>query len=260
MKRYLRFIIVMMIVLSINVSAFGASLYKIEALNNNSIKISSSQTNVKTKVMVEKGTEKYYYNVNNSEEIIPLQMGKGSYSVKVLENISGTRYRVVEKKSINITSETSKDLYLGSNQPVYWAGQKNTIKLAEKISKDLKSDEEKVKAAYNYVIKNIKYDYNKINNIDDSYVPELDLVLSSGQGICYDYSALFAGVLRSQGIATKLVKGYKNDLDAYHAWNEVLLDGKWVIIDTTYDAALKDSKIKISMVKSEDEYKTEKVY
>lgn len=84
----------------------------------------------------------------------------------------------------------------------------------------------------------ISYDSKKINTIDDSYVPELDKILATKQGICYDYSSLFAGILRSQGIPTKLVKGYKSDLGTYHAWNEVLIDGEWKVIDTTYDAAL----------------------
>jgi transglutaminase-like putative cysteine protease len=260
MKRYSMVLILFVFLFSFSLGVFGESVYSIDTLNNTSIKISSSQINVKTKVMVEKGSEKYYYNVNNGEEIIPLQMGKGIYTVKVLENISGKKYKVVEKKEINIKNEVSQELYLASNQPIYWIEQKNTVELGKKITKDLKSNEDKVQAVYDYVIENIKYDYNKIKNIDDSYVPELDLVLSTGQGICYDYASLFAGVLRSQGIPTKLVKGYKNDLDAYHAWNEVLIDENWVIIDTTYDAALKDSKVKTSMIKSVDEYKVERVY
>lgn len=243
-----------------NRDAFGESLYKIDTLDDTSIKIISLQTDVKTKVIVEKGEEKYYYNINNDEETIPLQMGKGMYTVKVLENISDKRYKVVEKKEINLENEISEELYLSSNQPVYWMGQKNTIELGEKITKGLTSKEDKIKAIYDYVICNIKYDYNKINTIDDSYVPELDSILLVGQGICYDYASLFAGVLRSQGIPTKLVKGYKDDLDAYHAWNEVLIDGEWLTIDTTYDAALKDSKKEASMIKSVDEYTKIRVY
>ncbi|MBU5438687.1 transglutaminase domain-containing protein [Tissierella sp. MSJ-40] len=60
-------------------------------------------------------------------------------------------------------------------------------------------------------------------------------------------------MLRSQGIPTKLVKGYKNDLKAYHAWNEVLLDNNWVIVDTTYDAALGKNKDN-NMLKNSVEY------
>ncbi len=44
-------------------------------------------------------------------------------------------------------------------------------------------------------------------------------------------------MLRSIDIPTKLVMGYKNDIEKYHAWNEVYLDGKWINLDTTYDSA-----------------------
>ena len=244
---------------SFTTPVFGEGIYQIDRVGDCSVKISSSVLASKTKVMVEKGKEKYYYNVNNQEETIPLQLGKGIYSIKVLENISGKKYRVVDKKQIDIKEE-SKDLYLASNQPVYWTSQNDTIALGEEITKGLGSEEEKIKAVYDYITENIKYDYKKIKNIDDNYVPELDSVVQMKKGICYDYASLFAGMLRSQDIPTKLVKGYKNDLDAYHAWNEVLLDGKWVLVDTTYDAALKESKKKISMKKAKDDYNKVRVY
>ena len=45
-------------------------------------------------------------------------------------------------------------------------------------------------------------------------------------------------MLRSQDIPAKLVKGYASWTDVYHAWNEVYIasEGRWVIVDTTYDS------------------------
>lgn len=88
----------------------------------------------------------------------------------------------------------------------------------------------------------------------------MEEILSCMSGICYDYSALFAGMLRSLGIPTKLVKGYKNDMREYHAWNEVLVGENWVIIDTTYDAALNSQKNKPNMYKSTSEYSKQREY
>ena len=98
------------------------------------------------------------------------------------------------------------------------------------------SDEELIQLYYNYVVTNIKYDYDKIQNLDYSYLPSNDATLVSGTGICYDYSSLLASMLRSQGIPTKLVKGYTSWTSVYHAWNEIYL--AWVIVDTTYDSYL----------------------
>jgi transglutaminase-like putative cysteine protease len=133
------------------------------------------------------------------------------------------------------------------------------LKLAQELTKDLETDKEKIEAVHTYIVKNIKYDYNKINSISTDYVPDIEEVIDSKKGICYDYASLFAGILRSQGIHTKLIKGYKNDLNSYHAWNEVLMDGEWVVIDTTYDAAFRNVNTQ-SMVKQSNEYNKVREY
>ena len=51
------------------------------------------------------------------------------------------------------------------------------------------------------------------------YLPELDKVLESKKGICFDYAALMAGILRSQNVPCKLVVGYAGK--SYHAWISV---------------------------------------
>ncbi|HZK33600.1 MAG TPA: transglutaminase-like domain-containing protein [Tissierellaceae bacterium] len=235
-------------------NVYGEYIYSISTLENNVIKFNGNNANGNIKVMVEKDKEKYYYNLNKPEELIPMQLGKGNYSVKVLEKISGNKYKVIGKKEINVIKEMGNEVFLNSSQPVYWKDEVELIKLTKNIVKDKNTEKEKVEAVYNYVINSIEYDYNKINNINDNYVPELDKILSIKKGICYDYASLLAGMLRSEGIPTKLVKGYKDDLKEYHAWNEVFLEGKWQIIDTTYDSALKNSKHKASMIKSNNLY------
>ena len=59
---------------------------------------------------------------------------------------------------------------------------------------------------------------------------------------------------RSQGLPTKLVKGYAKGVDGYHAWNEVLIGGKWVVVDSTFDAAMWGGKISQKMIKSANDY------
>ena len=64
-------------------------------------------------------------------------------------------------------------------------------------------------------------------------------------------------MLRSLNIPTKLVTGFSDNIKGYHAWNEVLINDNWIIIDTTYDSQLKKCK-DLKMIKSENLY--EKVY
>lgn len=205
------------------------------------------------RILVEKGKDRYYYSINNKEESVPLQLGKGNYDIKVLEHKTGSTYKVVYKSNINLKEFNEQEAFLTSVQPVYWKdGQ--VEKLAKTLLKGETTDSKKVDKVYKYIVKNIKYDHKKIDNLKDDYTPNNDNTLESKSGICYDYAALMAGMLRSAGVPTKLVKGYKNDLKTYHAWNEVLIDGKWVIIDTTYDAEFIKHNMEINMIKSASDY------
>jgi len=85
------------------------------------------------------------------------------------------------------------------------------------------------------------------------YLPDIEKTYLEETGICYDYAALFAAMLRSIGIPTKLVKGYsKENPEVYHAWNEVLINGTWIVVDTTLDAS--EPKDKTQMSKTSSDY------
>ncbi|MNV81246.1 hypothetical protein D3C71_1748990 [compost metagenome] len=61
-------------------------------------------------------------------------------------------------------------------------------------------------------------------------------------------------MLRSLNIPTKLVMGNSTYVNKYHAWNEVYLNGKWNIIDTTVDSGLKKINKKFDMIKKSSDY------
>lgn len=204
----------------------------------------------------------YYDYILNGNNDIPLQLGNGKYDILLLENVGGTRYRQITSESVELQIKNKYNLYLQSIQMINWNHEMQAIKKASELTKDLKSDGEKVEAIYNYIVNNIKYDYNKSSSANINYIPNIDYVLDTQTGICYDYSSLLAAMLRSQGIPTKLLMGRKNDIKEYHAWNQVYLRdiNKWVTIDATYDAGFKKQNVKINMIKSDSQYKVEKVY
>ena len=68
-------------------------------------------------------------------------------------------------------------------------------------------------------MKNFTYDYDKAATVSSGYLPVVDTVLDSKTGICFDYAAVMASMLRSQNIPTRLEIGYAGD--AYHAWISV---------------------------------------
>ena len=66
--------------------------------------------------------------------------------------------------------------------------------------------------------------------------------------------------MRSQGIQTKLVKGYGKFSKEYHAWNEVYINNNWQVVDTTYDASVVKSGAKSNMYKASTDYQKIREY
>lgn len=196
---------------------------------------------IKTRVQLD--TDKYDYDLFGREsfEYFPLQLGNGQYKVTIFENVVDTKYRVVKTQDVKAELENPRDVYLASIQTVNWNKDMAAVKKAAELTKNLKTDKEKIVAIYNFVVDYMSYDYEKIKNIDTTYVPDVEQVWKDKQGICYDYSAMFAAMLRSQGIPAKLIKGYTTNVTGYHAWNEVYLasEERWMVIDTTYNSVLK---------------------
>ncbi len=212
------------------------------------------------KVMVALGSQSYTYDLLKSKEAFPLQFGDGSYKISLYQKIQGTQYRLLNQTTVNVDLPDDFVPFLGSSQVLNWAPDMVSINKAKTMTATAKTDAEKVQLVYSYITAKIKYDYAKISKLQSSYVPNIEDTYVTNLGICYDYSALFGSMLRSVGVPAKLIKGYKNDIPEYHAWNQVYLDKKWVYIDTTYDAAFKAAGAKTSMLKTDAEFRAAKYY
>ena len=185
---------------------------------------------VRIKVQITKtGGTTYTYNLNNkgTAETFPLTEGDGKYTVKVFENTRGTKYAQAYSCSLDLklTSEFSPFLY--SNQYVNFSDDSKVVAKAAELTKGLTTDLDKVTEIYHYVINNITYDYQLAAPVASGYLPDVDAVLESGKGICFDYAAVMSSMLRSQNIPCKLIVGYAGTV--YHAWINVYIEGVgWV--------------------------------
>lgn len=211
---------------------------------------------LKYKVLVSKDDQKiaYPFNANGTRESFPLQLGNGTYKVGLLKNVSGTKYVYVAQKSIELKLEDPNVVYLNSIQNIKWDEDMEAIDFGKDLLIKLKTSNKRTSALYGYLVKNMDYDYDKIPTLTPDYVPSVEETYEQLKGICYDYSALFASIQRNHGIPTKLVKGYSKYVEGYHAWNEVYIDGKWVIIDNTVDSTWKGSTTGLTMVKNSKYY------
>ncbi|USG66611.1 transglutaminase-like domain-containing protein [Brevibacillus ruminantium] len=214
------------------------------------------------KIMISKGNQHFYYSVTDNNRF-PLQLGDGKYTVTLLENVAGSnKYRMVENKEVIRNATDEQTVFLQPIQMIYWNDQMKAITKARELTQGLQSDKDKIAAVYNFMIHNISYDFEKAQQVTNDYLPSIEATMNESKGICYDYSALFAAMLRSQGIPTKLIMGRKHDINQYHAWNEVYLKdtNEWVFIDTTYDAAMVKGDTKPLMIKNRQDYVTEKQF
>ena len=124
-----------------------------------------------------------------------------------------------------------EDVSLTNGQATLW--DTNTVELANEICVDCCTNEEKVKAIYNWIIHNFKYDYEC-----DPVIQYFDVrkTLETRKGICYDFSHLFAALCRSQNIPCYVVDGDKREnVQYHHTWNRVYFNDSWWNIDVTFD-------------------------
>ncbi|ANE45065.1 cysteine protease [Paenibacillus swuensis] len=113
---------------------------------------------------------------------------------------------------------------------------------AQMIVKDAQHEEEKARLLYDWVGSRVSYDYNKVDmyvnqNVWKEQTPED--TFASREGVCIDYSRLYAVMARSVGLKVKVVTGLGYDgKGGYgsHAWNEVYLPAQnaWVPLDSTW--------------------------
>lgn len=209
--------------------------------------IYTEETEKRLKVRVQGPKTLYTYDLRQGEwTIFPLTDGDGKYTVTVYRNIVGTSYNSILTKTFDVELADEVSPYLISSQYVNYEIGTETIQKAEELTQNLDTDLEKFQAIYDYVVKCFSYDYAKVKNLQSGYIPNLDEVLESGQGVCFDYAALIAGMLRSQNIPCKLVVGYMDN--SYHAWISVYVesaeeedaiyynDAHWLNMDPTVES------------------------
>lgn len=133
--------------------------------------------------------------------------------------------------------------------------ESETIKnIALRITANCQTDYEKAAALHDYLCTNFYYDTKALETNDiDSYTALESL--RSNVVVCSGFSNAYAGLCRSIDIPCAVVTGYAlagnysedtewnsaniNTIAANHAWNEVYVDGRWVIVDTTWDCGNK---------------------
>lgn len=116
--------------------------------------------------------------------------------------------------------------------------------LAESLHLSNMRDTQRIKTITEYVIDNIKYDYDVVEQLnqgnDEPILEYNDNALKyalQGTGCCRNYTALTEALLLQAGIDAYEVS------NSVHIWNMVQLDGEFYNIDTTFIYVIDDKEI-----------------
>ncbi|KAK3095198.1 hypothetical protein FSP39_011367 [Pinctada imbricata] len=127
----------------------------------------------------------------------------------------------------------------------------------------------KLKAIHRWVTTNIQYDTE--GYFSGNYKPsDGGSVLKNRTSVCQGYGELFAALCREAHIQVKVIQGvgkgygYKpldevdlGNIKTNHAWNAVLLDGEWRLVDCTWDAGYVDKNKNFTWKKGDHYFLTD---
>ena len=203
------------------------------------ISVLSPSSDSTLKAQVSLGDTVYTYTlVSNEYVIVPLQMGNGVYSIRLLKNKDGSTYVVSASTKIDIELVDETTAYLYPNQIVNYNKETQAIIKSFELTQEADSEIERVYEIYQYIIKNIDYDYDKAEIAQTKFIlPIIDETYLIEKGICFDYASLMSAMLRVQHIPTRVVTGYVEQ--GYHAWVEVYIkDTGWINPSVYFESEL----------------------
>ena len=216
---------------------------------------------------------KYTYDLNKiaEYEVFSFSDGNGTYHIGIYENVEGSKYSTLFTQAVDVQMENPFAPFLCANQYVNFTTESEAIKKAAELTVNMADELEKVQAVYHFVINHVVYDAEEAATVESGYLPDIDEVLFTQKGICFDYAALMSAMLRSQNVPTKLVVGYTGS--AYHAWistystksgwveGVIFFDGTtWKLMDPTFASSSGSSDEIMKYIGDGQNYKEKYLY
>ena len=125
--------------------------------------------------------------------------------------------------------------------------------IAEQLTAGITNDYDKVLALHDWICSYMYYDIDSLGSQDTPPYYATDIV-KTRRAVCLGFATLMAALCRSIEIPCNVVSGYALGVsgggsewneetsatdEQNHAWNEVYVDGRWIIVDPTWDCTNK---------------------
>lgn len=242
MRALKKWLIIPLMVMGLVVSVFSATqasaatllssasnTYQAASLKDIQKIVNESMGNRETTVVI-----KYKGNTNKLLDVISGYVSQAIESDEYLNYSYRSVNMSYKAYGTNVTITLQFKYYESAKQINYVDQTIHTI--LERIISPGMDDHEKVKAVHDYVVLNLAYDTRLINN---SPYP----ALTTGTTACNGYAMLIYKMLKQLGIEVRLISGVASSSSfdiQNHAWNMVMLDGKWYHLDATWDDPIPD--------------------
>lgn len=234
-------------------------------------KYTGSVQKIKVQILTPSGVKQVYnLKSDGTFESYPLTGNNGTYTIMVLEYVNGKNYTLANTVTVDVTLSNSFAPFLRPSQYVNYSAGDSAVTLASQLCGGTSNALEKVDRVYSWLVDNVVYDYDfAASDIAGGYAGDTYKVVNQKKGICLDYAATMAAMLRSQNVPTQVISGNVTD-GGFHAWVNVYVqdvgwvyagaiqfDGSgWKRMDPTYAASSRSSKEILNFIANGNNYST----
>lgn len=226
---------------------------------------------IKIQIITPSGVKQNYnLKSDGTYESYPLTGSSGTYTVNVLELVEGKSYALANTVTIDVNIADPFSPFLRPSQYVNFSAGDSAVTLASQLCAGTVGALEKVDKIYSWLVDNVVYDHEfAASDIAGGYAGDTYKVINQKKGICLDYAATMAAMLRSQNVPTQVISGNVTD-GGFHAWVSVYIkeagwvyagaihfDGTgWQRMDPTYAASSKSNQSILDFIANGNNYAT----
>jgi len=119
-------------------------------------------------------------------------------------------------------------------------------KLTAYLIEPARNETEKARALFSWITQRIRYDEEASGESQDRINQHLRDILRRKKALCQGYAELFAAMGQRAGLEVEIIDGYSKGTRTAspalnkpdHAWNAIRIEGKWHLLDATWEASL----------------------